>query len=106
MAAAASSLQGEFRSALLRGSASDVQACIDRGAAVDEFDDPLEMGMTPLHLAVETGQLKTVQVLLAANAPLESKMQGGDTPLHCAVQFRDDLPSSSQPGMLTWLFFS
>ena len=96
MASASSSIQNEFSSALHRGTASDVQACIDRGAKLDEQLDFCGLTMFPLHFTVLTGSLQKVEVLIAANAPLESRILGGETPLHSAVQFRDDLPMSSQ----------
>ncbi|SDG71774.1 ankyrin repeat domain-containing protein [Klenkia brasiliensis] len=45
----------------------------------------------PLHLAVATGDLDLVDVLLAAGAPLEATSAHGRTPLHVALEFAPHL---------------
>ena len=59
---------------------------IAAGAIVNAVD---KFGKTPLHIAVETGDLGVVRDLLKAKAQLEARSKDGETALHKAVKNTD-----------------
>lgn len=48
------------------------------------LEAPMDSGDTPLHLAAEYGNSKSMAVLIEAGANVNSRLAGGSTPLHNA----------------------
>ena len=61
---------------------SDVTRCLQAGANPKAR---YEGGLTPLHVAMATGNAKVIAALAAAGADLEARGEGGLTPLHVAA---------------------
>ena len=45
-----------------------------------------EGGLIPLHVAAMSGDVASVQLLLAAGAPINAQSASGSTPLHLATE--------------------
>ena len=78
-----------------RGTAVDVQACVDAGADVNE---PNRVGYTPLSIAASRGDVGVARALLDAGAEVDSADRTGTTALAAAV-----LNSKGRGDMITLL---
>ena len=70
------------------GHADTVSLLVDRGAPTDPVSRHEFIKATPLHSAVAqegAADLRTVEVLLDAGAPVNATAEGGGTPLHSAA---------------------
>lgn len=76
--------------AVLEDKTELLEFLISLGCDLHNGDD--EHGLTPLHAAALNGNLKAVQILLAAGAQVDCLDNYGDTPLFRAVYaYKDDL---------------
>ena len=66
----------------LRGTAAEVQPCLDAGADVNE---PNRVGYTPLTIAASRGDIAITRALLEAGADVDRTDTVGTTPLAAAV---------------------
>ena len=70
-----------------RNSADVLSALLARGANPDARNDAARApGTTPLHFAAEAGTPRSVVVLLEHGADIDSRADGGRTPLHWAMR--------------------
>lgn len=69
--------------AAYQGNTRELRNLIARGGCVNA---PGNFGKTPLHYAVESGQLKTVTFLLQNQANVNAQDGKGETPLHSAAR--------------------
>lgn len=67
------------------GSVSEVQSLLDGGIDINAKDAD---GMTPLHFAAGNNQREIVKLLVSRGAKLETKSNGGYTPLAWTVKWR------------------
>jgi hypothetical protein len=70
---------GDAWQAITNDDMASLQRCAD-------VISPYEYGRTPLHLAAERGRVAMVEwLVLDRNAPLDTRDNGGDTPIHRAA---------------------
>jgi ankyrin repeat protein len=75
-------LLNELHLAALFGTAADVKSALAKRENLSAKDCK---GNTPLHVAVDTGNIEVMDALLQAGADINAKDSNGDTPLHQAV---------------------
>ena len=71
---------------------------IARGADVNVRD--VQRGSTPLHLAVEKGNQRSVEILLERRARPDIADKSGQTPLHRAAAYRGTMARFALVGLL------
>ena len=71
-----------FRLIWRGGKVNKIRELIERGADVNVKG---QYGVTPLHKAASTGDVKVVQLLLDYGAKIDAEDSSGDTPLHVAA---------------------
>lgn len=75
-------------------SAEDVQRLIKKYSNAPDFDDPNIIGLDSrtiygdqlLHAACVAGDIKDIKLMISLGADINSKGEGGYTPLHYAVE--------------------
>jgi hypothetical protein len=79
-----------YRAAMERNNAAIIRLLIQRGANVDAKTDPMrsyEVGLTPLHIAVNRNSIENVRALVdTGRAKVNVKSSIGNTPLHVAAE--------------------
>ena len=76
-------LFGDLHTAARAGDLQAVEALLEKGADVNEYD---QLGGTPLHDAAWNGQAAIVTLLLDRGAKINARhKEAGSTPLHYAV---------------------
>ncbi len=76
--------------ALIQGKKGFVRILLSRDTTM--VNSTNNRHQTPLHLAVQNGDVETVRALIAAGAKVDGKDEAGNTPLHYAVRMnRGDL---------------
>ena len=70
------------KSFFLAAEVSDVTRCLQAGADLEARGAG---GLTPLHLAVLSGNAEAIEALLRAGPDLEPRSEDGTTPLHAGA---------------------
>ena len=82
--------------AILAKDEAAIQKCLDEGCDINESNSLTELesstGRTPLHLALETGNLPLFQELLRRGADTTLSDGGGKSVLHLAAEKRESTP--------------
>ena len=73
----------EFSDAMLKGDLEKVKKMLKKNPKI--ANEKNDKGMTPLHIAVQTGRMEVAAVLLDLGANINAASTKGVTPLQCAA---------------------